>query len=77
MDLLTMSASYRESASLLWERIRSLRRELESTAPGPTELRRLRARIAILRSMYSETCGTAHYLENYYKRRVGDGGEKT
>ena len=69
MDLQTMSVSYRESASLLWERICMLRHHLESQKPGATETHRLRARIAILRSMYSEMCGTAHYLENYYKRR--------
>ncbi|MGM9520888.1 MAG: hypothetical protein ACI3VB_00230 [Oscillospiraceae bacterium] len=66
MNIENLAASYRQSAALVFNRLSALSRELKSDKLCEEDKLRLRGRIALLRSMYRDTCETAHYLERYY-----------
>ena len=74
MTLERMAASYRDSAHLLWGRIKELK-EAEKSA-GPEEKSQLGRRIRDLNILYRETQETARLLEHYYDRRYPAHGSR-
>ena len=74
MTLERMAVSYRDSARLLWERIKELKESWKSA--GPAEKAQLDQRIRDLNTLYRETQATARLLEHYYDRRRRAHGSK-
>lgn len=67
MTMYDLSLSYKESANLLWTRIKELeQRKKDETVPW--RIKALDGRISKLRSLYRDTREIAKYLENYYRK---------
>lgn len=69
MELRELAIQYRESASLIKDRVNLLKRRLESEKLCETEKFRLRIRIDTLSSIQRETAECALFMERYYNRR--------
>jgi len=74
MTMTELAEEYRQSAALLYTRIKEHRVRLQTVPMGEMEKLRLRGRIDALCSMYRDTCETALIMERYYDGRFNKHG---
>ena len=76
MTLRELAAQYRQSASMLYGRIKELRERLQKEDMCEMDKLRMRGRIIELQRMYHDDCVTAFYLEKYYDRGQKHGSQQ-